>query len=282
MTADNRSTKPIMPPMVMVEGGSFMMGDEFGDLDEWGSPVHQVTFTYDFWIGKYPVTFDEYDAFCDDTARKRAGDAGWGRGTRPVILVSWWDAIAYCNWLSERKGLPVAYRLLGDPDEGQLLDEDGNVPEDVTKVKGYRLPTEAAWEYAARGGNKSQGYKYAGSDTVGDVAWYRDNSGRRTQEVGRKAPNELGLYDMTGNVWEWCSDWDAADTSSAKTNPYSAAPVSYKVERSEIWDGPNLDRVIRGGSWLSNATRVRVARHSFRSPSGTYLRIGFRIARTVQ
>ena len=174
------------------------------------------------------------------TGRRKSYDEGWGRGTRPVINVSWNDAIAYCNWLSEKEKLPKAY-----DSNGNLLDKDGRVTTDITKVLGYRLPTEAEWEYAARGGNKSKGYKYAGSDNVGDVAWYNSNSGKKTQEVGKKAPNELGLYDMSGNVWEWCSDWYGGYSSSAQTNPYNSTAGS--------------DRVFRGGSCYSDAAFSRVA-----------------------
>ena len=178
--------------------------------------------------------------------------------------MTWWDAIAYCNWLSEKEKLPKAY-----DNNGNLLDKDGRITTDITKVLGYRLPTEAEWEYAARGGNKSRGYQYAGSSTVGDVAWYKDNSGGKTQEVGKKAPNELGLYDMSGNVWEWCSDLYGNYSSSAQTNPYNNNSTA------------DSSRVDRGGSWYYSATYVRVAYRDYYSPTRTYYRLGFRICRTV-
>ncbi len=245
---------------ILVEKGSFTMGDSGGYDNE--KPIHKVTFTYDFYIGKYEVTFDEYDAFCNATGKSKASDSGWGRGTRPVINVTWWDAIDYCNWLSEKEKLPKAY-----DSDGNLLDKDGRITIDPSKVVGYRLPTEAEWEYAARGGNKSRGYQYAGSSTVGDVAWYTSNSGGKTQEVGKKAPNELGIYDMSGNVWEWCSDWYGNYSSSSQTNPYNSTAGS--------------NRVNRGGSWFNNATAARVALRLHDSPPRTYNSLGFRITRTV-
>jgi len=246
---------------VLVEKGSFTMGDTWGDGYDNEKPTHKVTLTYNFYIGKYETTFDEYDAFCDATGRRSPSDSGWGRGTRPVINVSWNDAIAYCNWLSEKDNLPKAY-----DSNGNLLDKDGSITTDPSKVVGYRLPTEAEWEYAARGGNKSRGYKYSGSSNVGDVAWY-DSNLDKTQEVGKKEPNELGLYDMSGNVWEWCSDWFGDYSSSAQTNPYNSTAGS--------------SRVRRGGSWVNNATYVRVAYRNGNLPSYTYFRLGFRIARTA-
>ncbi|WP_289059679.1 formylglycine-generating enzyme family protein [uncultured Mesotoga sp.] len=247
---------------VLVEGGTFTMGDTWGGGDSDERPTHKVTFTYDFYIGKYEVTFDEYDVFCEATSRDKPSDEGWGRGARPVINVSWWDAIAYCNWLSEKEKLPKAY-----DSDGNLLDKDGRITIDPSKVVGYRLPTEAEWEYAAKGGNKSEGYKYSGSDNVSDVAWYSSNSGSKTQEVGKKAPNELGLYDMSGNVWEWCSDWYGSYSSSAQTNPYNSTAGSYRVRR--------------GGSWINSATFTRVAFRLYVSPSCTVYNLGFRICRTV-
>ncbi|WP_214079815.1 formylglycine-generating enzyme family protein [Mesotoga sp.] len=247
--------------LVLVEKGSFTMGDTWGDVSDEEKPIHSVELTYDFQIGPYEVTFDQYNWFCEETGRKKPSDNSWGRGSRPVINVSWNDAVAYCNWLSEKEKLPKAY-----DNNGNLLDKDGKVTSDPSKVVGYRLPTEAEWEYAARGGNKSKGYKYSGSDNVDNVAWYDSNSGSKTQEVGKKAPNELGLYDMSGNVWEWCSDWYGAYSSSAQTNPYN---------NSGSW------RVYRGGSWDYDAARARVALRYRRPPTGTDVDLGFRIARTV-
>ena len=237
------------------------MGDTWGDGYNDEKPTHKVTFTYDFYMGKYEVTFDEYDAFCTATKRTKPSDNGWGRGNRPVINVSWFDAIAYCNWLSDKENLPKAY-----DDKGNFLDKDGRVTTDPSKVVGYRLPTEAEWEYASRGGNKSQGYKYAGSDTIDEVAWYYSNSGKETQEVGKKLPNELGIHDMSGNVWEWCSDWYASYTSAAKTNPYSNSD-SYQI--------------YRGGGWVNYVAFARVVNRSYGSPASTYYYLGFRIARTA-
>ena len=255
-----------LPQMVLVEKGNFTMGDEFGDLNNPCRPVHEVSLTYDFWLGKYETTFDEYDTFCETTGRSKPYDIwDWGRGNRPVIEVSWWDAIAYCNWLSEKEGLPKAY-----DSNGNLLDKGGMITTDPSEVVGFRLPTEAEWEFAARGGNNSNGYKYAGSDNVDDVAWYDSNSGEMTQEVGKKAANELGIYDMSGNVEELCSDWFEYYSSSAQTNPYNSTAGSY-----------GSTRVDRGGSCRNSATRARVADRVNVFPTDTNIFRGFRICRAV-
>jgi len=256
--------------MVYVEGGPFTMGDWWGDgADDDERPTHKVTLTYDFYIGKYETTFDEYDAFCDATGKSKPDDEGWGRGSKPVINVSWWDAIAYCNWLSEKEGLKKAY-----DDAGNLVDSTGRVVVDVSKIEGYRLPTEAEWEYAARGGKLSKGYKYSGGDEVYFAAWYIGNSGDHTHDVGTTLPNELGIYDMSGNVEEWCSDWYDSRyyAKSPTTNPYNYAPSSY-------WDDPDPSRVCRGGCWSSSGSRV--AFRGYASPTDTYYGLGFRICRKV-
>ncbi|HNQ71376.1 formylglycine-generating enzyme family protein [Mesotoga prima] len=262
----------------LVEKGSFTMGNTWGDGKSNEKPTHKVTLTYDFYIGKYEVTFNEYNAFCEATGRSKNSDDGWGGGIRPATYVEWFDAIEYCNWLSEMEGLLKAY-----DSEGNFLDKDGRVTTDPSKVVGYRLPTEAEWEYAARGGNKSRGYKYSGSDNVDDVSWCRRNSGDeyldendidkfignkcKIQKVGKKAPNELGLYDMSGNVEEWCSDFHSSYSCSPKTNPYNSTNSS--------------NRVIRGGSYQSHASETTVASRSYCNPTHRGGFIGFRICKTL-
>ncbi len=283
------SEKHIAPEMVLVQGGTFQMGDEIGDLWDGSRPVHTVNLTYNFYIGKYEITFDEYDYYCEQTENAPANDHGWGRGTLPVIYVSWRDAIDYCNWLSEAENLSPAYNM-----DGEFLDKDGNVTTDITRVEGYRLPTEAEWEYAASGGHEAlpipPRHLYSGGDNIDDVAWYFDNSGEgyyfsgtslgasytnhgsvhvegiSTQPVGEKEPNELGLHDMSGNVWEWCHDWYDLYTGEDKTNPIGA-PSGHL-------------RVMRGGSWLFGANDCRVGNRLYRPAHDKLFRIGFRIART--
>jgi formylglycine-generating enzyme required for sulfatase activity len=252
--------------LVYVEGGSFVMGDTWGDGDSDEKPTHRVELTYDFYVGKYPVTFEEYDRYCRESGATKPSYWGWGRGRRPVISVSWNEAITYCDWLSDVEGLARAY-----DNAGNLIDSRGNETIDPSKVKGYRLLTEAEWEYAARGGNKSMGYKYSGSNSLDSVAWYDSNSAHGKHKVGQKKANELGLYDMSGNVEEWCSDWYDSEyySKSPTTNPYNST-ADYLS-----------DRVLRGGSWLNDAAGVRVAYRDFYSPTYTLVSLGFRICRTV-
>ena len=280
---------PTSPEMVRVKAGTFQMGDEAGDLWQGCRPVHTVLLTYDYWIGKYEVTFAEYDEFCSETGRRLPDDYGWGRGSRPVVDVNWQDAASYCNWLSEREGLRPAYN-----DDGELIDRDGRVTADITRVEGYRLPTEAEWEYAASGGHEALAgarFLYSGSNDIDEVAWYFDNSGdemvyrgdpltvdyskhgasliqgKSTQPVGQKKPNQLGVYDMSGNVWEWCHDWYGNYTGDSKTNP--TGPPAGHV------------RVMRGGSWIFGANDCRVGSRFYRSPHDKIFRLGFRLAKTV-
>ena len=226
--------------MVFVEGGTFQMGSNSGYSDE--KPVHSVTVS-DFNISKTEVTFEQYDAFCDATGRDKPDDEGWGRGNRPVIYVDWQDAFDYCEWMSKTTG------------------------------ETYRLPTEAEWEYAARGGSKSKGYTYSGSNTISSVGWYDDNSRSKTHPVAQKQPNELGLYDMSGNVWEWCSDWysDSYYRSSPKNDPQGPNSGSGRVRSG---------RVLRGGSGGFNVNYCRVADRSRNNPDYRNLNYGVRLVLT--
>jgi sulfatase modifying factor 1 len=254
-------SKAIIPKMVLVEAGSFQMGSMDGFPDE--QPIHSIRITRPFYIGAYEVTFEEYDRLCEDTARSKPDDRGWGRGNLPVIHVNWYDVVAYCNWLSEQAGLPPCYSGKGK-----------NIQCDFS-VDGYRLPTEAEWEYAARGGQGSQGFTYAGSNNPDEVAWYENNSNGQTQPVGQKKPNELGLYDMSGNLFEWCWDWYGADyyASSPANDPQGPPAPRTTVP----WE---LTRARRSGSWREKAKSIRVTSRSFDSVSYVGDN-GFRLARTA-
>ena len=199
--------------MVRVEAGTFTMGatSEMEDPYDWEKPTHQVTLTNDYYIGKYEVTQALWKAVMGNNPSNFKGD------NLPVEKVSWDDCQEFINKLN---------RITG---------------------KTFRLPTEAEWEYAARGGKKSRGYQYSGSNNISDVAWYSDNSGNMTNDVGSKQANELGIYDMTGNVWEWCQDRYGRYDSFSQVNPTGANSGS--------------DRVYRGGSWSYTA---RYCRSSFR------------------
>ena len=236
---------------VLIQGGTFQMGSASGGFDD-ERPVHTVRLD-SFFMMATEVTFSDYDAFAHATGRNRPDDEGWGRGTRPVINVRWYDAVAYANWLSEWDGLTPVYRINGTS---------------VTwnqRADGWRLPTEAEWEYAARGGHRARNTRYAGSGTAGAVAWYDGNAGGQTHPVGQKQANEAGLYDMSGNVWEWCWDWYGSYRSGTRTNPTGPASGQF--------------RVLRGGSWNSSATGARVALRDYNDPGSGGSNNGFRLVR---
>jgi len=234
---------------VFVKGGTFEMGGTFGDGVENEQPVHSVTVS-SFYIGKYEVTQKEWKEIIGSNSSRFLGD------NLPVEKVSWLDAVKFCNKKSEREGLTPCYSGSGS-----------NVSCNFS-VNGYRLPTEAEWEYAARGGSKSRGYKYSGSNDVDEVAWYDVNSGSKTHPVGRKMANELGLYDMSGNLWEWCWDWydEGYYRNSSSDNP--KGPSSGYV------------RVLRGGSLANDMWTMRCAFRLMVPPTGSVNEGGFRYART--
>lgn len=216
----------------------------------------------DFSISQYEVTQAQYVVIMGENPSSFKGDLN-----RPVVNVSWYDVVEFCNKLSAITGKTPAYTYAGygtDPAAWPAGWKDvynnNNISCDWT-ASGYRLPTEAEWEWAARGGNQSLGYTYAGSNTEGDVAWYTGNSSNTTHAVGTKASNELGLYDMSGNVWEWCWDWDGA--SMTGTDPVGAASGTY--------------RVARGGCWMYDADYLRVAYHGSHYPDYRGNLFGFRL-----
>ena len=215
--------------MIRVEGGTFMMGSPDSDSDAYDDekPQHRVTLS-DYYIGEIPVTQALWQAVM-------GGNPSYSQGVNnPVECVSWNDCQEFLKKLNQQTGMT------------------------------FSLPTEVQWEYAARGGNKSKGYKYAGSNSVKDVAWYTDNSGGMTHPVKGKRANELGLYDMSGNVWEWCQDWLGSYSSTPQTNPIGPATGS--------------SRVLRGGCWINRAWNCRVAYRLSISPDYRIYHTGFRLS----
>ena len=189
--------------MVKVEAGTFMMGATYEMQKPYDDekPVHQVTLTNNYYMGKYEVTQSLWQVVMGSNPSKFKGD------DLPVERVSWNDCQEFISKLNSMTG------------------------------RKFRLPTEAEWEYAARGGKKSRGCQYSGSSNISKVAWYDDgNSGRKTHPVGTKQANELGIYDMTGNVLEWCQDRYSSYLSSSQTNPIGANSGSHRVRRGGSWD----------------------------------------------
>jgi formylglycine-generating enzyme required for sulfatase activity len=250
------------PPMVWLRGGDFTMGQDDSPRDV-EKPAHRVRVSA-FSIGQCPLTFDEYDAFCDATGRRKPDDEGWGRGRRPVVNINWDDARAYCEWLN-----------------AQQHDKHGT----------YRLLTEAEWEYACRAGTETRWSFGDDKAQLRDHAWYISNSNSRTHPVGEKRPNAWQLHDMHGNVWEWCADWYAGDTYANRVAATGASASGTGEERSataasasENPSGPiagsGSSRVIRGGAWDYTAGHCRSAYRDYRRPSLRDHDLDFRLCRT--
>ena len=246
--------------LILVEEGDFRMGSDAGP------EVHLSA----FYLGVYPVTQDVWEEVMKS-------NPSYFRGPRrPVEQVSWYDAAVFCNALSERCGYDPAYygdeafqKVYGKTDQGYELPNKGEVFRKVEAL-GYRLPTEAEWEYAARGGkdpDQRPAYEFAGGDKLDEVGWYRENSHRETKPVDLKLPNELDLYDMSGNVWEWCEDWYGRLRTGKLDNPR----------------GPNEGsrRVYRGGGWSSTAEFCRSADRFSWHPAFRYFNQGFRLVLSI-
>ncbi|MCB9283828.1 MAG: formylglycine-generating enzyme family protein [Lewinellaceae bacterium] len=265
--------------MVLVPGGTFTMGDVMGDKEyDFELPLHEVTLD-SFRMGRFAVTFDEYDAFCVATGREKPSDQSWGRGRRPVINVSWYDAVEYCNWLSEIWQLDPAYSIdknKQDPNNTSDNDKQKWLVTFNPKARGYRLPTEAQWEYAAREGGKKVRFgngkgvadpkeiNFDGSKEYKKSYSIEGEYRRKTLPGGSlNSPNELGLHDMSGNVWEWCWDWFGKYSSDAQTDPTGTLGSS--------------DRVFRGGGWGDNPQDCRVAARGSVNAPGRGGDLGFRL-----
>ena len=266
-------TAGITNSLIYVHGGTFTMGDTRGGLTYLEQPTHTVILN-SFYLAKYPVTQAEYTAVMNShpAFHYGAGDS------YPVYGLRWYSALQYCNLRSINEGLSPVYTISGSTDPADW----GAVPTDYNTVynapwnaaicnwtaNGYRLPTEAEWEYAARGAANNPDYLYSGSDDLNAVGWYLANSGNSSHPVGSKSPNALGLYDMSGNLYEWCWDWwdQYYYSSSPSNNP----------------KGPNsgLSRAKRGGYWGQDANFSRVARRSAFDPYRTAHYIGFRVCRS--
>ena len=232
------TVKGISFKMRRVTGGTFTMG---ATAEQTGagsneSPTHRVTLS-DYWIGESEVTQALWKAVTgySPTSGGSSWSSSYGIGDNyPAYYISYEDVQSFITQLNSLTGCT------------------------------FRMPTEAEWEYAARGGRQSQGYLYSGSNTIGNVAWYWDNSSRKTHPVAQKAPNELGLYDMSGNVLEWCSDWYGSYSASDQTNPTGPASGS--------------SRLLRGGSWINDATYCLVAIRNISTPSSRSSSYGVRLA----
>lgn len=225
--------------MVPVKAGTFTMGATAEQQNPYDSekPTHQVTLTNDYYMGETEVTQALWHAVTgySPTASGSSWSLDRGKGDNyPAYYISYEDVLSFLTKLNNLTG------------------------------ETFRMPTEAEWEYAARGGNKSKGYQYSGSNTLNEVAWYTENSSNQTHAVKTKLANELGLYDMSGNVYEWCSDWKGSYSSSSQTDPVGASSDSY--------------RVYRGGSWDSSSRYCRVAYRGGNTPSFRNSIFGIRLA----
>ncbi len=242
------------PDMISVQGSTFMMGTNDGETDE--QPAHKVQLS-DFYIGKFEITVKQYRQFCEETERDfpkpppktsdpRTGENWYFEHPNvkewvwqdewPIVNITWYDAVAYCEWLSDYTG------------------------------RKYRLPTEAEWEFAARGGKKSKGFEYSGSNKPEDVAWYDETTNEAgLKPVGTKRANELGIHDMSGNAWEWCSDFYLQTF-------YAKSPV-----KNPIGPATGIFKVVRGGSWYYYDSMSRVFTRDSPKAGESNWNYGFRV-----
>jgi len=281
--------------LVLVDAGTFTLGD---DANAKAKPAHPVTLS-SFYICRHELTFAEYDAFTSATGRALVEDVnGTGRGNKPLYNISWYDAIEYCNWRSAQEGLSPVYTIDKTTQDTNNTSTTDTLKWSVTAnltADGYRLPTEAEWEFAAKGGNRSQGFSYSGSNNVKEVAWFGGKkaaaaiaagtfsnftSGNVTKKgdlrgIGLMKANELGLYDMSGNVHEWV--WDKYDT----TRPGYAGSAGGQTETNPTGITGTYNKfVFRGGTSGGPAACMLVNRRFAKDPTFTMCPAGIRLARS--
>lgn len=235
--------------MILVQGGTFTMGctsEQSGDCDSDEKPSHSVTLS-DFWMGETEVTQALWKAVMGSTLAQQRDKRDPSRSLNgdgdnyAMYYVNYTEAVEFCSKLNSKlvNQIPSGWR--------------------------FTLPTEAQWEYAARGGKNKSSYKYAGSNSVSDVAWHKGNSSSNVHPVKGKKPNALGLYDMSGNVWEWCSDW------------YSSSYYGVSAIGDPKGPSSGSSRVMRGGAWGNNIENCRVSNRFYNSVSNRYNDTGFRV-----
>ena len=257
-------SQPPTGDFVYVEGGSFNMGAEIGGGDSDEMPAHPVSVA-SFYLSKFEVTQQLWVSVM-------GGNPSYFKGpNRPMENVSWYDCVSFCNKYSMKLGLEPCYRLVENgkdsgtnPDSWPMRWNRGtseNIIYDST-AKGFRLPTEVEWEYAAKGGKLHSGYTYSGSNEMSSVGWFLDNSDGQTHDVGQKQANGLGIFDMSGNVREWCWDWHKRYPGNTDDSPHYVTSL----------------RVLRGGSWNDEVYLARVPFRSCFRPSNQDNYFGLRLA----
>ena len=278
----NAAQKPATPEMIWIKGGDFFLGDSLGNADE--RPVHKIKLA-DFYLAKTEITLAHFAEFVMATgystdAEKGNGSFVWGSSgwsiqegvfwrcdelgalrpkehySYPVLHVSWMDAAHYCNWMSIQMGLKKVFDFQQDT---VFIDPFAN---------GFRLPTEAEWEFAAAEGKYGQKPRFSGGNDLESLAWYSGNAQKRVHAVAQKNANKLGLYDLTGNVWEWCLDHYTVD--------YHRRSIG---ERDSFGPLNSHLYVLRGGSWHNNANHCRITNRTSRYADTRDGNIGFRVAR---